>query len=175
MTILKYLKSMIVPLGIVLVLPLLLGIINLLGVQTNKVVILIIMAIGTFISGFYLGRNSLKKGYLQGALLGIILSLILFLFSLLFKNTYTASSLIYYIIIVISSMIGASLGIQKNWINFQFYLFLLSIMIVIGPSFVILTFISAPNTPGYVLTFSFNFLLYSSYSFTASSPFIAFI
>ena len=104
---------MIVPLGIVLVLPLLLGIINLLGVQTNKVVILI-MAIGTFISGFYLGRNSLKKGYLQGALLGIILSLILFLFSLLFKNTYTASSLIYYIIIVISSMIGASLGIQKK-------------------------------------------------------------
>ena len=114
MTILKYLKSMIVPLGIVLVLPLLLGIINLLGVQTNKVVILIIMAIGTFISCFYLGRNSLKKGYLQGALLGIILSLILFLFSLLFKNTYTASSLIYYIIIVISSMIGASLGIQKK-------------------------------------------------------------
>lgn len=114
MTILKYLKSMIVPLGIVLVLPLLLGIINLLGVQTNKVVILIIMAIGTFISDFYLGRNSLKKGYLQGALLGIILSLILFLFSLLFKNTYTASSLIYYIIIVISSMIGASLGIQKK-------------------------------------------------------------
>ena len=48
---------MVVPLGIVLVLPLLLGIINLLGVQTNKVVILIIMAIGTFISGFYLGRN----------------------------------------------------------------------------------------------------------------------
>ena len=82
LTILKYLKSMIVPLGIVLVLPLLLGIINLLGVQTNKVVILVIMAIGTFISGFYLGRNSLKKGYLQGALLGIILSLI-FLFSLL--------------------------------------------------------------------------------------------
>lgn len=114
LTILKYLKSMVVPLGIVLVLPLLLGIINLLGVQTNKVVILIIMAIGTFTSGFYLGRNSLKKGYLQGALLGIILSLILFLFSLLFKNTYTASSLIYYIIIVISSMIGASLGIQKK-------------------------------------------------------------
>ena len=114
LTILKYLKSMIVPLGIVLVLPLLLGIINLLGVQTNKVVILIIMAIGTFISGFYVGRNSLKKGYLQGALLGTILSLILFLFSLLFKNTYTASSLIYYIIIVISSMIGASLGIQKK-------------------------------------------------------------
>ena len=82
LTILKYLKSMIVPLGIVLVLPLLLGIINLLGVQTNKVVILIIMAIGIFISGFYLGRNSLKKGYLQGALLGIILSLI-FIFSLL--------------------------------------------------------------------------------------------
>lgn len=114
LTILKYLKSMMVPLGIVLVLPLLLGIINLLGVQTSKVVILVIMAIDVFISGFYLGRNSLKKGYLQGALLGVILSLILFLFSLLFKNTYTASSLIYYIIIVISSMIGASLGIQKK-------------------------------------------------------------
>lgn len=114
MAILKYLKSMIVPIGILFILPLILGILNLFGVQTNKVVILIIMAIGTFISGFYLGRNSLKKGYLQGALLGVILSLVLFLFSLLFKNTYTASSLIYYIIIVISSMIGASLGIQKK-------------------------------------------------------------
>lgn len=114
LTIIKYLKSMIIPLGILFILPLILGILNLLGIQTSKVIILIIMAIGTFISGFYLGRNSLKKGYLQGALLGIILSLLLFLISLLFKNTYTISSLIYYIIIIISSMIGASLGIQKK-------------------------------------------------------------
>lgn len=114
MAILKYLKSMIIPLGIVFIFPILLGILNLLGVQTSKVVILVVMAIGTFISGFYLGKNSLKKGYLRGALLGIILSLVLFLFSLLFKNTYTFSSLIYYIIIIISSMIGASLGIQKK-------------------------------------------------------------
>lgn len=114
LAILKYLKSMIVPFGIVFVLPLLLGILNLLGVQTSKVVILVIMAIGTFIGGFYLGKNSLRKGYLQGALLGVILSLLLFLFSLLFRNTYTFSSLIYYIIIVVSSMIGASLGIQKK-------------------------------------------------------------
>ena len=39
------------------------------------------------------------------------------------------------------------------------YLFLLSIIIVTGPSFVILTCISAPNTPVTVLTYSFNLRL----------------
>lgn len=97
-----------------MVLPLLLSIGNLLGINTANIIILIIMAITMIINGFILGKNSTKRGYIKGLILGLIISLIFFLLSLLFKNTYSLNTFIYYLVLITSSIIGSMLGIQKS-------------------------------------------------------------
>ena len=110
----KYLKLMIIPLSVIFIMPLLLSILNLLNINTSKTLILIIMIITMLISGILLGKKIEKKGYLKGLLLGISLSLFMLIFSLLFKNNYNISTLLYYSIIIVSSVIGSMIGVNKQ-------------------------------------------------------------
>lgn len=110
----KYLKGLIIPLGVIFLFPLILAILNLLSLKTNNIFILIIMAITLFISGYFIGRTASKRGYINGLGFGLIISLIMFLFSLLFKNHYSFNTLIYYTIIILASTFGSMIGIQKK-------------------------------------------------------------
>lgn len=107
-------KVLIIPLAIILIIPLFLAILNMFGVRTYDVVLLIIMIVTSLITGFLSGRKTEKNGYLNGIILGVILSLIMFILSLIFKNKYQIDTLIYYLIIIASSTIGSMIGIQKN-------------------------------------------------------------
>ncbi len=97
-----------------MIIPLILAIFNLLNVKTNNIVIIILMSIIMLISGLFIGKKSLKKGYLNGILLGFITCLFFFLISLIFKTNYHLNSLIYYLLIIISSCFGSMIGMQKN-------------------------------------------------------------
>lgn len=110
----NYGKVLAIPLGVILIAPLFLAILNLLGMRTYDIILLVIMIISSLVAGFISGRKTEKNGYLNGIVLGIILSLIMFIFSLIFKNTYKLDTLIYYLIIIASSTIGSMIGIQKN-------------------------------------------------------------
>ncbi|MDD2409624.1 MAG: TIGR04086 family membrane protein [Bacilli bacterium] len=112
--IIKYLKVMVIPVSFVFIFPLILGILNLLKIKTYNVTILIFMVIISLISGFLIGKKSEKKGYLNGLILGILFCLFLFIFSLLFKDSYNINTIIYYLIIIVSSSIGSMFGIQKK-------------------------------------------------------------
>ena len=112
--IINYLKVLIIPLGALIIIPLFLAFLNLLNVKTNNLVIIILMFIIMLISGLFIGKKVLKKGYLKGLLLGFITCLLFFLISLIFKPNYNLNSLIYYLLIIISSCFGSMIGMQKN-------------------------------------------------------------
>lgn len=79
-------------------------------------VIKLIFIIGNFIfSGFYLARRSKKRGIIVGLKIGSIISLFMLLITLLGLNSiFKWQNLIYYLILVISSMIGGILGKQTK-------------------------------------------------------------
>lgn len=113
-TIFKYIKPLIIFLSSLIIIPFILTILNLLKLETNKTFIIIISSILMFIIGIILGRKTNNKGYLKGLLFSSICMLILTIFSLLFKFTLNINSLIYYIILIISTTFGSMLGINKK-------------------------------------------------------------
>ena len=83
------------------------SIINLLGFKTNNIFILIAMSIIMFISGYLLSKEFPKKKYIHGILLGTITTLLLLILSLILHSSLTFNTLIYYIVLIISSMLGS--------------------------------------------------------------------
>ena len=88
------------------------GLVSLLGQNSiNKFPVMII-------GGIYIGKNSDKKGFLEGMKIGIAVIIILFIFSYLaFDKSFSISSLFFYIIILISAILGSILGINKKSSN----------------------------------------------------------
>ena len=83
-----------------------------------------------FIGGLYIGRKSMKKGFLEGLKLGIIFSLFLIIFNYLgLGNGFKLKYILYYTILIISSIFGSIIGInigEKNTkiLNVFLYLYL---------------------------------------------------
>lgn len=72
-----------------------------------------ITIISGFISSFLLGKNCSKKGYLEGLKLGGIIVFILIILNLIF-NSLSYKSIIFFMIILITSMLGSMIGINKH-------------------------------------------------------------
>ena len=108
--IIKYLKIIAIPFISIIIMSLFLSISNMLGFKTSKIVIMIAMVIVMLISGYILASKVSSKKYLHGLLLGIITSLLFLFLSIFFKSTYTLNTLIYYLIIILSSTFGSMLN-----------------------------------------------------------------
>ena len=68
-----------------------------------------------FIGGLYIGRRSNKNGYLEGLKIGLIMILFVYLFSYLaFGITPKLPTLVFYVIILISSILGSVICINKK-------------------------------------------------------------
>ena len=78
---------------------------------------LAIPIISIFIGSFNIGLNSTKKGWLEGLKIGIIFFIIFTLLNILIYNSFIIKTLIYYSIILISSILGGSFGISKKKVN----------------------------------------------------------
>ena len=63
------------------------------------------------------GKKSQKKGFISGLILGIIFVVFLILISLFINSNWTLGSFIYYSILIITSMLGSILGINKKKSN----------------------------------------------------------
>lgn len=110
----KYIKSLIIFLSSIVTIPIFLTIFNLLKLKTNRIMIIIIGAILMFIMGLIMGKKSESKGYLNGLLLSVISILILLIISLIFKFPLNINTLIYYIILILATVFGSMLGINKK-------------------------------------------------------------
>lgn len=116
----KYLKnlgkSLLYTFGVMIVLTFIITIFsyfNLFSDSITKVFKLLIPIISLFVGGILVGRCANKKGYIEGIKFGIIVDLIFVIFSFFIK-TLKVSSIIFYIILLISSIFGSMIGINKK-------------------------------------------------------------
>ena len=73
-----------------------------------------------FIGSFYIGKNSIKKGWLEGIKFGIIFLFILIIFNYLgFNIKFQVKNLLYYLILITSSILGSivGIGLKKSQVN----------------------------------------------------------
>ena len=87
---------------------------NIIGNNTYKFLKIIIILFNIFISSFILGKNSISKGYLEGIKLAIIIIPIFFILTLITNEVFNLRSLLYYLIILITSTFGGMVGISKK-------------------------------------------------------------
>lgn len=111
-------KSLIYVFSILLVGIFIITLLNYIGLLNGKIFSffeILILIISLFIGGFIIGKNSKKKGWFEGIKLSIIIIVLFFIISYLaFKTLPELKTIIYYIIIITSSIIGSMIGITKN-------------------------------------------------------------
>ena len=118
----KYLKNIVFSLGLVIAILLIftfivtiLSYFNIMNDSITTVFKMIIPIISVLSSGIVMGLNSSKKGWLEGLKLGFLICILLFLFSLLgLNNTFKISQLLFYGILIFTSIVGSMIDISRN-------------------------------------------------------------
>ena len=88
---------------------------NIFNDKVTSMVKIIIPIISMFIGGFFIGKNSNKKGFLEGLKLGVIFSIIIIIFNYLaFDYSFKIKYLLFYSILIISSIFGSMIGINRK-------------------------------------------------------------
>ena len=68
-----------------------------------------------YLRGIYIGNRTNKKGYLEGLKVGIISIIIFLIISYLaFDKVINIKNIIFYFILLISSVLGSMIGINKK-------------------------------------------------------------
>ena len=115
----KYLKAYIYTFSIIIIATILITILNyfnILNGSVSDVIKLITNIIAMFIGAFILGKNSLKKGYLEGLKYGSLFILFIFLINIIFIRYLELKLIVYYLILLITSTLASMFGInfKKN-------------------------------------------------------------
>lgn len=114
----KYLKTLLyilIPILLLNILFTLLYYFNVIGNGTINYFKLLIAAISMLIGGIYIGSKASKKGWLEGLKVGIEVVMILLIFSIfVFNQKIDIKTIIYYFILLASSMLGSMIGINRK-------------------------------------------------------------
>ena len=86
---------------------------NILNSKTISLLKFLIPVISISITSYLLGKKTIKKGYIEGLKFGGIIIIVFFIISLLFRNL-NIKSIIYYIILLLSSILSSMIGINKR-------------------------------------------------------------
>ena len=114
---LKYLKVLAYIFIPVLILNLLLSTFyyfNIIGDKSINFLNLLIISISMLIGGIYIGNKSSKRGWLEGLKVGIIVIILLIIINLILNSSFDIKKVIYYFIILVSSILGSMIGINKK-------------------------------------------------------------
>ena len=118
MFLIKYLKSLLYTIISILIFTIIITTLNYFNLISGKllnILQILSMIISVIIGGYYLGKTSSSKGYIQGLKIGLIILTILIPLNLfILKTPFKISIIIFYIIILISSILGSILGINKK-------------------------------------------------------------
>lgn len=118
----NYLKklgiSIIYILSVIFILTFIFTLLNYVGLLNNtiiNIIKIIIPIISMFIGGFIIGRKIGKKGWLEGLKLSLIFLILLTLFNYLgLKSNISLKVIIYYLILIISTIFGSIIGVNKH-------------------------------------------------------------
>jgi len=89
---------------------------NILNTNTIGIINYIFILLLFFFSGLKIGKRNETKGYLNGFFIGLLIIIIFILFSLI-NSAFKVKSLIYFTSLIISSIIGGILGVDKKQKN----------------------------------------------------------
>ncbi len=87
---------------------------GLLKLSTISKINFVLVAVSFLIAGIKLGKKASKKGFLEGMKLGFIALLILNILNLIFFRNFNLYTLMYYLLILSSSIIGSMIGINLH-------------------------------------------------------------
>ena len=73
----------------------------------------LIIVLALFIGAYNLGKNTVKKGYLEGIKYGLFIVVILFLITVIFEDI-SVSNFLTYVLYLLASIFGSTLGINKK-------------------------------------------------------------
>ena len=111
-----YLKDIGYMLGTIVIGIFVFTILNYFNILSDKIMsfIKILLPVGVFgFGGFYLSKNSSNKGIVEGLKIGLIVLSFIFLLSILgLGSDFEAKNLIYYAILLITSIVGGILAKQ---------------------------------------------------------------
>lgn len=100
-----------------LMLTFIMSLLNLIGVNSGITVIIMLICnlILFFVLNFYNAFKIKKKGFLEGIILGIIFIILMFIIkTILFTPKFSISTFIYYLILLMTSIFGGMLGVNKK-------------------------------------------------------------
>lgn len=86
---------------------------NILSPKIISILKLVIPLTAIFVSSYKLGKQSEKKGYIEGLKIGIII-ITLFLIIILSLNQFSMKSLLYYLILLLTSILSSMIGINRK-------------------------------------------------------------
>ena len=78
---------------------------------------MVIVLLSLFINAFFLGKNSTKYGLVEGLKLGAIFLIIMFIIKIFTSNSFDIRTVIYSIIILLTTSIGSVIDKNKKEIN----------------------------------------------------------
>ena len=110
------LKSLLIFLISITISTLILTILNYFNILNSKITSILKFLIPTTsisIISYLLGKKAMKKGYIEGLKFGGIITIIFSIITLLFKN-FNTKSIIYYIILLLSSTLSSMIGINNK-------------------------------------------------------------
>jgi len=117
----KYLKSFGISffIGILLIIVLtflttLLNYFDIISSKTMSIIKIIIPLFCLFVSGFYLGKKANKRGFVEGIKIALFFIVFLIIINLILKQNFNVKDLIYYLLILISSIFGSMVGINRK-------------------------------------------------------------
>lgn len=86
---------------------------NIINGKFVSILKIIIPIISLFIGGFYIGKKTSKKILFEALKLGFIFSLVLIILNLIFSNPFKLKYILFYIILIGSSIMGTMVGTSK--------------------------------------------------------------
>ena len=113
----KYIKFSLINILSIIISIFILTIFNYFEIFNNNIIDvlkLLIVLVSIFINSYFIGKNSKNKGYLEGLKFGSIFIIFILFYNLLFINDFTFKIIIYYILILVTSMVASTIGINRK-------------------------------------------------------------
>jgi len=108
----NYLKSYGLLLSLIMILTIIISILNSLFTKNFTIFKIIIPIISTLSASIYLGKHTKEKAYLEGLKFSVIYLVLITIIKLILKQTFNYQTIIIYITMIISSIIGTMIGIN---------------------------------------------------------------
>lgn len=112
----KLLKSFLYGVSSIIILTFIITLFNYFDIINGKLLSILKIIIPLFslsLSGYMIGKNANKNGWLEGLKIGLIITLLIMIYNLIF-DTLTLKDIIFYLALIISAIVGSILGINKK-------------------------------------------------------------